>query len=75
LTNLLPSLSQGEALIAGDAAVLPARADIEMLEQLPSMDCDFHSKWTEGPHKDFELKLICKNWINQKFEWRKEKAD
>lgn len=75
LTNLLPSLGQGEALIAGDAAVLPARADIEMLEQLPSMDCDFHSKWTEGPHKDFDLKSICKNWINQKFEWRKEKAD
>jgi len=73
LTNLLPSLGQGEALIAGDATVLPARADIERLEQLPSVDCDFHLKWTEGPHKDFDIKSVLENWINQKFEWRKEK--
>lgn len=73
LTSLLPSLGQGEALIVGDAIVLPARADIEMLEQLPSIDCDFHLKWTEGPGKDFALRSILKNWINQKFEWRKTK--
>ena len=70
LTNLLPSLGQGEALIAGDAVVLPARADIEKLEQLPSIDCDFHSKWTVGPGQDFTLRQVLDNWINQKFKWR-----
>jgi hypothetical protein len=72
LTNLLPSLGQGEALIAGDAAVLPARAKIDMLEKLPSIDCDFHSKWTDGPETGFNVKSILENWIHQKFEWRKK---
>jgi len=73
LTNLLPSLGQGEALIAGDAAVLPARADIKKLEELPSIDCDFNSKWSKGPDADFEIGSILQNWINQTFEKRKKK--
>lgn len=73
LTNLLPSLKKGEALVVGDAAILPVRIDIKMLEQLPSTDCDFHIKWTNGPTPDYSIPLIISNWLNQKFEWRLKK--
>jgi len=72
LTNLLPSISQGESLIAGDAVVLPARVNIEKLEDLPSIDCDFHTKWNKGPTDGFDVELILDNWVNQKFSWKKE---
>ncbi|HEC93056.1 MAG TPA: DUF853 family protein [Candidatus Atribacteria bacterium] len=67
LTNLLPSLYQGEALIAGDAIVLPARVDIEKTEDLSSTDCDFNLKWTEGPDENFNVESIISGWINQEF--------
>jgi len=72
LTNLLPSISQGESLIAGDAVVLPARVNIEKLEDLPSIDCDFHTKWNKGPTDGFDVELVLDNWVNQKFSWKKE---
>lgn len=74
LTNLLPSLGQGEALIVGDSVVLPARSQIDMLVKLPSIDCDFDAKWTEGPGKDFKIEKITECWINQNFEWRDKKG-
>ncbi|MBO9041365.1 ATP-binding protein [Curtobacterium flaccumfaciens] len=56
LTNSLASLEQREAVIIGDAIVLPSLVRVDAITQLPrSMDVNFHTAWQEDwAHQAFE---------------------
>lgn len=71
-TSLLPSLATGEMLLAGDAASLPLRSQVKYLQKLPSVDCDYHAKWTHGPGAGFSSEAILKNWLDQTNHWPDE---
>ena len=72
LANLLPSLSQGDALVAGDAVVLPSRIHVDKTMDLPSVDFRFHHYWTQGPGDNFQMETILNNWIHKIFSFKKQ---
>jgi len=72
LTNLLPTLITGEAIIVGDAVSIPVRAKIKMAFNLVSSDCDYDTLWKTGPDKNFNIPFIIENIITQEYRKRQK---
>lgn len=65
LTNILPSLTQREAIFIGEAAVLPSRIKINNLpaERLPdSSDIDYINGWKNNMASIEEIDMVTKRW-------------
>ena len=65
LTNILPSLTQREAIFIGEAAVLPSRIKINELskEELPdSSDIDYIKGWQGNMKSIEEIEVVTKRW-------------
>ncbi|WP_160685513.1 ATP-binding protein [Clostridium sp. C2-6-12] len=61
--NVLPSLRDGEALVTGDAMLLPGKVYFEEPNPRPkSNDVRFHKAWTKGIPKDYDIQKIIRNW-------------
>ncbi len=75
LTNLLPILGRGEAVIVGDSISLPARVKIKKQLELRNTDCDFASLWETGPDISFSLEYVLENMKLQAYRKREIKID
>lgn len=66
--NILSTLRDGEALVTGDAMILPGRVRFdEPFPRPKSNDVRFHKSWTEGPPPGYEVSTITKAWnVRQK---------
>lgn len=65
LTNILPSLTQREAIFIGEAAVLPSRIKINELseEELPdSSNIDYIKGWQGNMTSIEEIEVVTKRW-------------
>ncbi|APQ77693.1 hypothetical protein CF060_13625 [Clostridium botulinum] len=61
--NILPSLRDGEALVTGDAMVLPGKVYFEEPNPRPkSNDVRFHKAWTQGVTKEYDIEKIILDW-------------
>jgi uncharacterized protein len=70
LTNLLPTLSRGEAVIVGDCISLPARVKISKQIELRNTDCEFSKLWKDGPDSNFSTEYIVENMRLQQYRKR-----
>lgn len=62
LMAMAPSLRTGEALLLGDAVVMPIRVLIDLPEPQPrSSDIEFAQGWTKSP-KEIDIEWIVKRW-------------
>ncbi|MEO0078773.1 MAG: DUF87 domain-containing protein [candidate division WOR-3 bacterium] len=62
LMTMLPSLRTGEALVLGDAVVLPTRVKVDCPDPKPmSADVEFAKWWSEGL-ADLDVERIVKRW-------------
>ncbi len=65
-SNILPSLRDGEALVTGDAMVLPGRVCFDEPAPRPkSNDIKFHKSWTDGPPPGYTVESITHAWQAQ----------
>lgn len=63
LTNYLPSLQSGEALIIGESIILPSLVKIDFPEKEPkSTDINYLDIWKEKWKDDVNFELITKEW-------------
>ncbi|WNV20005.1 helicase HerA-like domain-containing protein [Bacillus sp. SI2] len=61
--NVLSTLRDGEALVTGDAMVLPGKVRFDEPAPRPkSNDVQFHKSWTEGPPVGYDVKIITEAW-------------
>lgn len=61
--SLLPSLRDGEALVTGDASVLPGRIKFNEPNPYPrSNDVRYHKSWHEGIPTEYDLNKIIYTW-------------
>lgn len=61
--NILPSLRDGEALVTGDAMMLPGKVYFdEPCPKPKSNDVRFHKSWTDGLPDEYDLKKIVLDW-------------
>jgi uncharacterized protein len=64
-SDILPTLDTGEALIVGDASLLPSRIRIDEPKNKPnSGTVNFWDEW-QNPVKDKRLKIAIDNWRKQ----------
>lgn len=64
-SDILPTLDTGEALVVGDASLLPSRIRIDEPQNKPnSGTVDFWDEW-QKPAKDKRLSIAVGNWRNQ----------
>lgn len=62
LMKMAPSLRTGEALLLGDAVVMPSRIVIDLPEPEPkSSDVEFAKGWAESP-KPIDIERVVKRW-------------
>lgn len=62
LLDVIPALKQGEALILGDAAILPLRTKLDAPDPFPrSKDVDFFTKWSILPPA-VDLESVVERW-------------
>lgn len=65
ITDILPTLQQGEAIIIGDAVAVPVRAMIDMASPQPaSSDIKFFEKW-EHKESSTDVSKVVENWWKQ----------
>lgn len=61
--NILPSLRDGEALVTGDAMLLPGKVYFEEPDPRPkSNDVRFHKAWTDGIPEEYDIQKIIMDW-------------
>lgn len=68
LTKLLSGLKRQEAIVAGEAAIIPSRIMIRNLEadQLPqSHDVNYGKGWQNAYLTEYEITMVCKRWRYQ----------
>ncbi len=69
LSELLPSLRTGEAIIVGEAVKIPSRVRLPLIDPRPdSKDPEPSKLWKESDVKDPEFRRAVQNWRNQKIE-------
>ncbi|HCW08626.1 MAG TPA: DUF853 domain-containing protein [Cytophagales bacterium] len=69
LSELLPSLRTGEAIIVGEAVKIPSRVRLPLIDPRPdSKDPEPSKLWREDAVKDPEFKKAVQNWRKQKIE-------
>lgn len=62
LTDMLPTLKSGEALLIGDSVVMPSLVQIDQCNPTPSSnDIRYFDLW-KAPWKNVEMKNIISNW-------------
>ena len=62
ITDILPSLGDGECLVVGDATPLPSIVKMEMPKPKPkSESIEFHNEWKEN-WKDITFEDVIKRW-------------
>lgn len=67
-SDILPTLDTGEALIVGDASLLPSRIRIDKPKNRPnSGTVDFWDEW-QKPVKDKRLSIAVDNWRKQNIQ-------
>ncbi|HYE34528.1 ATP-binding protein [Methylocaldum sp.] len=65
LVDVLTSLSRGEAMILGEAILLPTRTQVFKPDPTPnSNDADFYTAWISGP-EDLDMDGIVDRWRRQ----------
>ena len=69
MTNLLPILARGEAIIVGDSVVVLQELIFEKIE-LKNVDCDFSKLWSEGPGVGFDVNFVLENMRTQTYRKR-----
>lgn len=61
--NVLSTLRDGEALVTGDAMMLPGKVRFDEPAPRPkSNDVQFHKSWTQGPPPGYSVKTITESW-------------
>ncbi len=66
LTNLLPALRTGEAIVLGEAMPLPSRVRITLVSPRPdSRDADVADRWQEGRLATTDFASAIANWRRQ----------
>lgn len=73
ITNLLPILERGEAVVVGDSVVIPARITINKKFDLKNPDCDFNRLWSEGVNDGFDVEFILDNIRMQSYRKREDR--
>jgi hypothetical protein len=69
LTEVLPSLRQGEALIVGEAIPMPMRVQIDFPEPEPdSSDIKFYEKWRQSEAKTKIQEVVSRWWKQEKIK-------
>ncbi|NAW80449.1 DUF87 domain-containing protein [Vibrio sp. V33_P6A3T137] len=67
-SDILPTLDTGEALVVGDASLLPSRIRIDEPQNKPnSGTVDFWDEW-QKPVKDTRLSVAVDNWRKQNIQ-------
>lgn len=67
-SDILPTLDTGEALVVGDASLLPSRIRIDEPQNKPnSGTVDFWDEW-QKPVKDNRLSIAVDNWRKQNIQ-------
>lgn len=67
-SDILPTLDTGEALVVGDASLLPSRIRIDEPKNKPnSGTVDFWDEW-QKPVKDSRLSIAVDNWRKQNIQ-------
>ncbi|PSJ43775.1 ATPase [Zobellella endophytica] len=67
-SDILPTLDTGEALVVGDASLLPSRIRIDEPQNKPnSGTVDFWDEW-QKPVKDKRLSIAVDNWRKQNIQ-------
>ena len=62
LLDIIPALKQGEALLIGDACILPVRTKLDAPDPFPkSKDVDFYTKWSILPPA-VDLDNVVERW-------------
>jgi uncharacterized protein len=65
LSSKLPTLGAGEALLIGDAVVMPSIIKIDLCDEAPSSnDIPYYELWKEE-WKDVDFDTIKKSWLRQ----------
>lgn len=66
LTNLLPALRTGEALVVGEAVPMPSRVRVDLVTPRPdSSDPDVVSAWTRTREEEPQYEQAVLNWRRQ----------
>ena len=61
--SILPSLRDGEALVTGDAMILPGKVYFYEPSPRPkSNDVRFHKSWSEGVPEGYNVHKIIEDW-------------
>jgi DNA helicase HerA-like ATPase len=69
ITNLLPALRTGEALVVGEAVPIPSRVRVRLVSPRPdSMDPPVSDQWSVPREEDIELEQAVLNWRRQRKE-------
>jgi DNA helicase HerA-like ATPase len=67
LTEVLPSLRQGEALVVGEAISMPLRVQIDYPNPEPdSSDIKFYEKWKQSGTKTKIEEVVTRWWKQEK---------
>ena len=67
-SDILPTLDTGEALVVGDASLLPSRIRIDEPQNKPnSGTVNFWDEW-QNPVKDNRLVIAVDNWRKQNIQ-------
>jgi hypothetical protein len=67
LTNLLPALRTGEALVIGEAVPLPSRVRVRLVSPRPdSMDPEVSEKWSSPREETPQIDQAVLNWRRQR---------
>ncbi len=67
LTEVLPSLRQGEALVVGEATPMPLRVQIDLPQPEPdSGDIKFYEKWKKSDAKTKIEEVVSRWWKQEK---------
>ncbi|WP_216830611.1 ATP-binding protein [Alkalihalobacterium elongatum] len=65
-SNILPSLRDREALVTGDAVLLPGKVLFDEPSPWPkSNDIKFHKSWSEGPPAGYDVVKIVEDWTQR----------
>lgn len=69
ITNLLPALRTGEALVVGEAVPIPSRVRVRLVSPRPdSMDPPVSDQWSTPREEDVQLEQAVLNWRRQRKE-------
>ncbi|MFO7649912.1 MAG: DUF87 domain-containing protein [bacterium] len=69
LLSMLPALRTGEALILGDAVVMPTRVLVDLPDPRPRSDDVQYAKWWSSGIKDLDVERVIKRWRGRRRDY------